>query len=566
MKLNKLSLYLLAMLSLVLSACSSDDYDWATVTGDQVYFSNETQETFELSTEATTFEVPIYRVKTDGAITVPVKATLQDGTIFTVPSNVTFAAGAKEAKIAISYDPSKIEFGSYEDITLSIAESTYTTVYGQGSVSFKAGATEWSDWAPYNQAGTCTYTYSLFWSGDDTGLVFQVRHNVIKTNLYQFKVKQCMAGIDLVLDYDESTGVVSCPAQFTGYTHSSYGDVYVADYNYYMETVRGKDPSDFNHVYGSFDKEGGYIDIPVTYYVSAGSFGSGYETITLDGYDRKDVSCGITYKGKLVDAKENPYIIANVTLGADVTSANVALVPGTLTQEVFDKVMDGSYEGVVTVEESGEVSFDASKLTDGSYTLLVISYYNDEAQSYATATLKYTTGGQETWSELGEGLYTYGAESYTQGGVKLYDAQETATLYQSSNDPSKFKITPWASSSTGLIFTVDANGVITVDGVETGDAHSKYGAISASDLVTHGDASAGQGYDSYVDGNTYNFILAYHVEAGTLAYQLDTFTLDAETAAKMRKAAKKTKIVKNDKVSLIRTLKKVQMPIFSLKK
>ena len=56
------------------------------------------------------------------------------------------------------------------------------------------------------------------------------------------------------------------------------------------------------------------------------------------------------------------------------------------------------------------------------------------------------------------------------------------------------------------------------------------------------------------------------MEAGTLAYQLDTFTLDAETAAKMRKAAKKTKIVKNDKVSLIRTLKKVQMPIFSLKK
>ncbi len=566
MKVNKLSLYILAMLSLVLSACSSDEYDWATVSGNQVYFSNETQETFELSTEATTFEVPIYRVKTSEAITVPVKATLQDGTIFTVPSSVTFAEGQKEAKIAISYDPSKITYGQYEDITLSIADSTYTTDYGYGSLTFKAGATEWTDWAPYNQAGTCTYSYNLFWSGDDANLNFEMRHNVIKTNLYQFKVKNCMGGIDLVLDYDSSTGVVSCAPQFIGYTHASYGDVYVADYNYYMETVRGKDPSSFDHVYGSFDKENGYINIAVSYYVSAGSFGSGYETITLDGYDRKDVSCNIAYKGKLIDAKENPYIVANVTLGADVTSANVALVPGTLTQEVFDKVKDGSYEGVVTVEESGEVTFDAANLTDGSYTLLVISYYNDEAQEYATATLKYTTGGQETWTELGEGLYTYGAQSLTQGGTKLYDAQETATLYQSSNDPSKFKLTPWTSSSTGLIFTVDANGVITVDGVETGEEYGNYGAIYASDFVTHGDVEAGQGYDSYVDGNTYYFILAYHVEAGTLAYQLDTFTLDDATAAKMRKAAKKSKLVKNDKVNLVRSLKKVDMPIFSLKK
>ncbi len=552
------------MLSLVLSACSSDDYDWATVTGDQVYFSNETQETFELSTEATTFEVPIYRVKTDGAITVPVKATLQDGTIFTVPSSVTFADGAKEAKIAISYDPSNITYGNYEDVTLSIADSTYTTVYGQGSVSFKAGATEWSDWAPYNQAGTCTYSYSLFWSGDDAGLVFQVRHNVIKTNLYQFKIKQCMAGIDLVLDYDESTGVVSCPAQFTGYTHSSYGDVYVADYNYYMETVRGKDPSSFQHAYGSFDKENGYIDIPVSYYVSAGSFGSGYETITLDGYDRKDVSCGITYTGKLIDAKETPYIVANVTLGADVTTANVAIVPGTLTQDVFSQIKDGTYEGVVEVTESGDVKFDATDFADGNYTLVVISYYEGEAQNYATATVKYTTAGKEAWTEMGQGVYAYGVESFVQDGSVLYSGQETATLYQSESEPTKFKLTPWASSTTGLIFTVASDGTITVDGVETGEEYNDYGAISATDLVTKGVVSAGRGYDSNKDGNTYSFYLAYHVEAGNLAFQLDTFTLDAETAAKMRKAAKKHYSNKN-KVSLMRTLKTVDQPIFSLK-
>lgn len=552
------------MLSLVLSACSSDEYDWATVSGNQVYFSNETPESFEISTKSTTFEVPIYRVKTDEAITVPVTATLQDGSIFTVPSSVSFAQGEKEAKIAISYDPSKVTYGTYEDITLSIADSTYTTAYGYGSLTFKAGATEWGDWKSYNSAGTCTFTYSLFWNGDDTGLEFQVRDNVIETNKHQFKIKNCMYGIELILDYDSETGVVSCPAQFTGYTHSSYGDVYVADYNYYMETVRGKDPSSFNHVYGSFDEENGYIDIAVSYYVSAGSFGSGYETITLDGYDRKDVSCGITYTGKLIDAKENPYIVANVTLGEDVTSANVAIVPGELTEDVFTQIKDGTYEGIVEVKESGDVKFDATDFADGDYTLVVISYYEGEAQEYATATLKYSTAGKEAWTELGQGVYAYGTESFAQDGSVLYDGTETATLSQSESDPTKFKLTPWTSSTSGLIFNVAEDGTITVDGVETGEEYGSYGVISASDLVTYGAVSAGSGYDSNKNGNTYSFYLAYYVEAGTLAYQLDTFTLDAETAAKMRKAAKKHYCNKN-KVSLVRTVKKVDQPLFSLK-
>ena len=50
------------MLSLFMTACSSDDYDWATVTGNQVYFSSELDSIMEISTKATTFEVPISRV------------------------------------------------------------------------------------------------------------------------------------------------------------------------------------------------------------------------------------------------------------------------------------------------------------------------------------------------------------------------------------------------------------------------------------------------------------------------------------------------------------------------
>lgn len=223
-----------------------------------------------------------------------------------------------------------------------------------------------------------------------------------------------------------------------------------------------------------------------------------------------------------------------------------------------------TYEGVVEVTESGDVKFDATDFEDGNYTLVVISYYEGEAQNYATATLKYTTAGKESWAEMGQGVYAYGVESFAEDGSVLYSGQETATLYQSESEPTKFKLSPWTSSTTGLIFTVASDGTITVDGVETGEEFQSYGVISASDLVTKGVVSAGKGYDSNKDGNTYSFYLAYHVEAGNLAFQLDTFTLDAETAAKMRKAAKKHYNNKN-KVSLMRTLKKVDQPVFSLK-
>ena len=114
------------MLSLFMTACSSDDYDWATVSGNQVYFSSELDSIMEISTKATTFEVPISRVNADEAISVPLKAEQEAGSIFTVPSNVEFKAGEKTAKVAISYDPSKITFGKYEKMTLSLLQMTAT--------------------------------------------------------------------------------------------------------------------------------------------------------------------------------------------------------------------------------------------------------------------------------------------------------------------------------------------------------------------------------------------------------------------------------------------------------
>lgn len=556
------------MLSLFMTACSSDDYDWATVSGNQVYFSNELDTIVEISSKATSFEVPISRVKSDEAISVPLKAEQEDGSIFTVPSNVEFKAGEKVAKVLVSYDPAKITFGKYEKLTLSIADDAYSTDYGYGTYTFKAGATQWTDWAPYNAAGTATFKYSLFWNGDDAGLKFYVRHNTIDTNEYQFRIEQCMYGVNIVMDYDENTGVVSVPVQNTGYHHSKYDeDVMVADFDAYLKSI-GKENTD--KVYGSFDKEQGIITLPLVYFISQGVFANGYEYIYLDGFDRKDVTCGITYSGKFVDPKNNPSIVANVTLGADVTSAYVAMVPGELTQEIFDQVKAGTYENVQEIKESGEVKFDASTLEDGNYTLVVVSLYNGEAQNYDTASFKYTNSNSaaETWKALYTGVYDYAAASMNEAGNTFYEGKDEVVLYQSEKDPTRYKVAPWATSDNneGLLFTMDDNGKITIDHCETGEVSEQYGTVWATDLVTLGVMESGKGYDcSYADG-VFKFFLAYHVEAGVFSYELNTLTLTGNASARVAHKVSSLKSAKKaHKKSLTMLVRKNITPIFSLK-
>ena len=550
---KKIYQYSLALLAVALTfvACSDDDdnYQWDSVSGQQVYFSNVMKTAFEISPSATSFEVPIYRVNDTEAVSVPLSITLPEGTIYSAPSSISFAAGQKVANIPFTYDPANIVYGNYEKIAIQIGDETYTTKYGNSSVNITAGVTDWGDWGKWNAAGTCTYMYNLYWSGDDPGLSFTARHNFITPNLYQFKVTGCYYNVELVLDYDEATGRVSAQPTNTGYHNTNYDeDVLVADYNYYFETVRGKTPGvDFEPVYGTFDKEQGIIEIPLVFYISLGYFGAGYEQIYIDGYSRADASCEIAYGGKLIDPSNTPFIVGNVTLGADVETANVALVPGELTQEAYDAIVAGTYENVQEITQSGDVKFDATDLADGKYTLVVVTFIGGEAKEYAEASFKYVAASaDETWTPAFIGTYVYGAKSYTSDGSLFYDqvyTDEGLTLFQSDRTPNRYRIAPLWASEYGMDFLLnDEDGTIVVEEVETGH-DSKYGMIYVTDIKTYGTADL----PSYYENGVFYFNLAYHVPEGVFAYVQDTFTLTAKAAASKKaskRAAKGNKAIK----------------------
>jgi len=426
------------------TACDDNDtYEPAAKpTGAQVYFGSELPTAYEINPEENSITVTVSRANTEGSLTAPITATTES-TKYSFPESVTFEDGASTASYVISYDPSAIEYGNYETITLDLNESQ-TTPYGNNTYTFTIGVTDWTDWAKWNDAGSATYIYNLYWSGDDPDLPFFYRKNIIKEGIYQFRIDNWGYGVSLVIDYDANTGNVTCARQYTGLEDASgYGNMYVADYTTYY-VYRGYTPgADFDPVYGSFNEEEGIITIPMNYNVSAGSFGTGEEYIYIGGYVRADASCAVSYVGKLTAPDESTSLVANVTLGADVTSARVALVAGDLTEEIQAQILSGEYANMVEVTESGEVKFPATDLADGKYTFVVISYLGDEAREMATASFKYEAVAS-AWKSLGMATYTEDALGplYMQEGDDINDYIVTyeVEIQENADDPGMYRL------------------------------------------------------------------------------------------------------------------------------
>ena len=119
----------------------------------------------------------------------------------------------------------------------------------------------------WNSAGTGSFFYgghfSAF-SGEDPGLPFLYRQSVTTPSKYQLKIQHWGYNVDLLMDYDSSTGVVKVASEsWTGASHATYGDIYVMDYNEWLvKYIGGSASADFN---GHFDEEKGIITLCTIY-------------------------------------------------------------------------------------------------------------------------------------------------------------------------------------------------------------------------------------------------------------------------------------------------------------
>ena len=179
--------YSLALLTVVLGFASCDsekdaNYEPAAASGSQVYFSNETPATVNITKDATSFSIPVLRVNTAGDLSVAITATDESG-IFTIPSSVSFKDGESEAALTIGYDPTKLEYDDYKTIAISINDEQLKTLYGMSTITFNVGIK--SPWVSLGKGAITDDIVASIFSVPNYTWAVEIEENAIQPGFYR---------------------------------------------------------------------------------------------------------------------------------------------------------------------------------------------------------------------------------------------------------------------------------------------------------------------------------------------------------------------------------------------
>lgn len=425
---NLFTTLLLAVTALALGSCTDEyEYTAATVEGQQVYFSNTLASTQNLSDTESSFNISLNRIMTDGELTV--NLTIDDASgIYSIPSSVSFADGEDEVSIPVSYDPTKLEYDVFNDVTIAIADVDYTTPYGNSSYSFSAGMP-----SPYVSIGTGKFSDTYFGSvlgiesvdveflqNQNDPRLIRIMHPYDEYSMensgdasacseyLQFYVLKAGDTHPLTGEAVQEDGLVYFDECSTG-IDTGYG---VPAEIWYPGMLQGGEADNANCRVTAWQDNGlpGTIQL-LPFLISntaEGLYGGQYSsmgsniTITFPGYDPKDYSVRVSYLGAFSSADGESFAMGNVTLGADIEEAKVAVVEGNDVNAALSQIMSGAVE-TTTVTESGEVRIPCKY--SGTCTMVAIGYAEGEMQAYNAATFEFTLGPSE-WTSIGTGLYT----------------------------------------------------------------------------------------------------------------------------------------------------------------
>ena len=268
MKLNKLFLLSgLAALTLGMASCSKDDDVSAGPEAGSynVVFTEESNQALELT--ATEFTLSLARLDSlGGAITVPIQV-VKKADVLTVPESITFEDGETEKNLTIQISEAAEAFVDYQlilTIPNEYAGGTYKEQDTYGRIEISIHKEDYKAW------GTMTY-YSWFWEEAwDSDVFYSEYMGMYRCDIFTegypfyFKINE-----DGELTICGSDGVKKTDT-LIGYEHPTYGAMFVrwAD-SYYTGWDEDEDGSN-----------GAYY-VPFAYRVSAGSFGTDYDSFIL---------------------------------------------------------------------------------------------------------------------------------------------------------------------------------------------------------------------------------------------------------------------------------------------
>ncbi|MBR1664882.1 MAG: hypothetical protein IJ699_01460 [Bacteroidaceae bacterium] len=558
-KILKYSLMLLAV-GCAFTACKDEDDQRPIipVEGPQVFFSSELPETIELSKSTNSFSIPVTRVDSVGALTVPVTVTLPDGSIFTAPKSVTFADGQKTTNLVISYDPNAIVYGDYTDITVQIGDENVTTPYGNSAFTFSAGATAWVS------MGMATFRDDLVagtYGADPITYEVEIEKNIVEDGIYRL-VYPYGAGYpyndpgdwDTTKDYymlidATDPDYVWVPAFETGL---NWGDgpmsigsfvQYFLDQGNSLDAIKANVPEYFGTL------ENGVITFPEPKSFLAGFNGTydtyysnnrGMTAIALPGSRIADYTVKYEYLGRFIDTEGQYYVEGVPSLGEDIVSAKAALVTAETLEDVYAALVAGEYKDAVDVldGETFRLPFDET----GTYYVLIIGFDEEgnpvgELASKVDAVIETGEEPASSWEALYVGDYYYDLLSNPK--ENKFEIDEGLTLYRDAENHSLYKIEPWGNGCS-LQFILNEDNSITIPAGQPTGISGAHGELFVTDIQTFSGNS--EDYANYVSNykdGVFTFYTVFYNEQDRYGVGHDTFTLTGN--AEVKKAVKVAK-------------------------
>jgi len=546
MKRNKFLAFLLLPLSILLFSCSEEEADYSkakTPTGDQVFFSNEAPEEYLLENGQNSVTIPLNRLKTDKPLTVELvseaytvpeaesaKARIKglapegmaDVDLFSIPATATFAEGSDVAEIVVNFNFDDLVPEKDYYVTLKV-ESDETNEYGDDETTVVIKYAPWSEPELLYEDATFTYTQMLGGTYDQEVYISQ---NLLNENQQKYILKDWFYGVDLEISYDASQTIpgtdyviLSVAPQFSGYTHPSYGQVYVADSYYYWHEFRGQDVT-FMQVPSYYIPEEGLFVLNLAYFVSAGYFGYGEEYLQFPGYEHKDYSVELEFNSNFITPTGDEGVMIDFGFGEDVGSVKYAIFPGELSEEEREAAADDIHfnrvDAVTTVEE-GPKQFQLKD--QGTYTVVAVAYDEDgkrQETSYLTFEFSPLKGWNDKW--VGDYTYTQFFGEYDEETKETYPVvDEGLVCQQNAEEAESFKIVGWGFG-TDFKFTFTEGGDVEVANQPIGYEEEGLGPVYVTDLAAYiGDDSMGKSsYDP--ETGTFTFLVYYPIVGTQYSY------------------------------------------------
>lgn len=481
------------------TACSEDNYVEASKTPG-AYFASTLPTKVNIPVDGSSFDVKIQRVSAEGGDTYELGSTDPSG-LFSIPTSVTFPTDSLWTNVTIGYDPAAVELSKAYPIELSIKGAS---AYGNAVYKFNAVRAlpmQTKMFAPRGKS-TGIYTYVNLWQREQTDMRIAMQYNPQSPN----KDVNFVIGYGQTKD-EEGWGYnielnVSCPEwngdsdvsyvfvkpQFTGYTHSTYGEVWVADIASYWGDYRQNAAN-----YEKTKQGSGYIPSTGTFklnliyfipnYGTGGSYlgDTGYETFQMDGFPHYEVN--VEYEGFFTTPKNKYEACGRITVGADVAKVGSLMIPGKADADIEAAIssIEAEDEGVV-MSDAAEVISTRYPLTEGGeYTIVAVSFDGEgKAQESNYTTFKIELGGSK-WKDAGNVTFVDGWASPWYGVDPVMTAE--VPLQQSTENPNVYRLVgpyaraPFQAEALNVEFRLVGGGCI-LEQQEIGFSDRNDGAVS----------------------------------------------------------------------------------------